>query len=294
MRSTLAIPLALTVLVSLMIAGPVKAAERQLAHMVYFKLQDGSPEAKEKLVAACKKYLAGHEGTVFFAAGVLADDLNRDVNDRDFDVSLHLVFESKAAHDKYADHPRHLEFIAEHKENWTKVRVFDSYLAGGRSAERREGRPAESREGRPTERREGRPAEGREGRPTERREGRPAEGREGRPTERREGDRVGQVPLPDPAANFAGMIVAKILAKPEGRLVVHVEKVAKVWERNRAKDPQSLVDKRVQVNAGEGELIGKFLRAVQVGETVELDVAHKRGDALTILELTPDQRARVK
>ena len=34
----------------------------------------------------------------------------------------------KAAHDTYQDHPRHLRFIEENKELWSKVRVFDSYL----------------------------------------------------------------------------------------------------------------------------------------------------------------------
>jgi Stress responsive A/B Barrel Domain len=101
----------------------------QLAHMVYFKLKDNSGGARAKLVAACKLYLTGHDGVVSFATGTLAGDLKRDVNDRDFDVSLHIVFDNKAAHDKYQDHPRHLKFVEENKENWEKVRVFDSYLS---------------------------------------------------------------------------------------------------------------------------------------------------------------------
>jgi hypothetical protein len=101
----------------------------QQAHMVYFKLKDNSGAARAKLVAACKLLLNGHEGTVSFATGTLAGDFQRDVNVRDWDVSLHLVFANKAAHDKYHDHPRHLKFIEENKENWEKVRVFDSYLS---------------------------------------------------------------------------------------------------------------------------------------------------------------------
>jgi hypothetical protein len=101
----------------------------QLAHMVYFKLKDTSGASRAKLAAACKLYLSGHEGTVFFGTGTLAGDLTRPINDRDFDVSLHLVFVNKAAHDKYQEHPRHLRFIEENKDNWEKVRVFDSYLS---------------------------------------------------------------------------------------------------------------------------------------------------------------------
>jgi hypothetical protein len=99
-----------------------------LAHNVYFSLKDKSPAAKQKLVAACKKYLADHPGVVFFAAGTLAEDLKRDVNDRDFDVALHIVFKDRAAHDKYQDAATHQQFIDENKDNWAKVRVLDSYV----------------------------------------------------------------------------------------------------------------------------------------------------------------------
>ena len=41
--------------------------------------------------------------------------------------------------------------------------------------------------------------------------------------------------------------------------------------------------------------MARFLDGLKVGETVELDVAHRgEGEALTILELTEQQRARVK
>jgi hypothetical protein len=110
-------------------AVETQAAGPQLAHMVYFKLKDDSPEAREKLIAGCKTYLKGHDGTVFFSVGGLAPDMQRDVNDRDFDVALVIVFENKAAHDKYQDHPRHNTFIEQLKPNWAKVRVFDSYLS---------------------------------------------------------------------------------------------------------------------------------------------------------------------
>ena len=101
---------------------------KALAHMVFFKLKDNSPEAAQKLVDACKKYLSDHEGTLYFSAGVRAKEMKRSVNDTDFDVALHLVFCSKAAHDKYQNHPRHLKFIEENKDNWAGVRVFDSYV----------------------------------------------------------------------------------------------------------------------------------------------------------------------
>ena len=99
-----------------------------LSHDVYFTLKDKAPEAKKKLVDACKKYLTRHAGEVFFAAGTLAEDFTREVNDRDFDVALHIVFKDKASHDTYQDSGRHKQFIEENRDNWKKVRVFDSYV----------------------------------------------------------------------------------------------------------------------------------------------------------------------
>ena len=101
-------------------------AETLLAHNVYFALHDNSQPAQEKLIAACKKYLTGHAGIVLFAVGSLAKELCRPVNDRDFDVGLHIVFTDQAAHDRYQDAPAHHQFVAENKDGWKKVRVFDS------------------------------------------------------------------------------------------------------------------------------------------------------------------------
>ena len=99
-----------------------------LAHNVYFTLNESTPAARKKLVEACHKYLSDHPGTVFYAAGTVCD-LNRDVNDRDFDVGLHVVFADRAAHDAYQVAPKHLKFIEENKATWKKVRVFDSDVA---------------------------------------------------------------------------------------------------------------------------------------------------------------------
>jgi hypothetical protein len=111
------------------LAVPTFAAEPQLAHMVYFKLKDNSDASTGKFVAGCKEFLSEHEGVVYFSVGVIAKDFNRDVNDKDFDVALNLVFRNKAAHDKYMTHPRHLKFIEEYQKAWSKVRVFDSYIS---------------------------------------------------------------------------------------------------------------------------------------------------------------------
>lgn len=111
-------------------AEPSQKGATMLVHNVYFSLKNPSPAASAKLVAACEKYLSKHPGTVFFAAGTVSD-LDRPVNDRDFDVGLHIVFDSRAAHDTYQDAPLHLQFIEENKGDWAKVRVFDTDAKGG-------------------------------------------------------------------------------------------------------------------------------------------------------------------
>ena len=127
-RSTFSLLVLASLGLALSPAAPAAEPGRSLAHDVYFTLRDASPGAKQKLVDACRLYLTGHEGTVFFAAGVRAEEMTREVNDRGFDVGLHVYFRDKAAHDAYQDHPRHQQFIAEMSANWKAVRVFDSWV----------------------------------------------------------------------------------------------------------------------------------------------------------------------
>jgi len=98
-------------------------------HSVYFSLHDNSDTAKQHLIDECKQYLAAHPGIVFFACGVLTPDLNRPVNDRDWDVGLHIVFQDQATHDQYQVDALHNEFVARNKDTWAKVRVFDTTAA---------------------------------------------------------------------------------------------------------------------------------------------------------------------
>ena len=102
------------------------ASSDLLIHNVYFLLLDRSAQARQRLLDACRHYLPGHEGIVFFGCGVLAESLARDVNDRDWDVGLHIIFRDLAAHDVYQESGPHQQFIAENRATWKQVRVFDS------------------------------------------------------------------------------------------------------------------------------------------------------------------------
>lgn len=99
-----------------------------LAHNVYFALHDPSEAARARLIADCYKYLSAEPGIVAFAAGEVVASHAREVNVRDWDVGLHIVFESKRYHDLYQNAPDHQTFIDENKANWKSVRVFDTFV----------------------------------------------------------------------------------------------------------------------------------------------------------------------
>lgn len=103
-----------------------------LVHNVFFTLHDRSPAARRKLVEECRTYLPNHPGIVFFACGEVCAELAREVNDRDWDVGLHILFKDKASHDHYQETEAHHTFIDRNKATWAKVRVFDS--VAGQSA----------------------------------------------------------------------------------------------------------------------------------------------------------------
>lgn len=105
------------------------ATPPMLIHNVYFSLNDPSMAAKQALIDACRKYLADQPGLIFFGCGTLAD-LNGPLNDRDYDVGLHIVFKTKMDLEKYEVCDAHKRFIEENKASWKKVRVFDSEVRG--------------------------------------------------------------------------------------------------------------------------------------------------------------------
>lgn len=111
-------------------SGAKAAADKSapLAHMVFFTLAESNDENRANLVAGCKNYLDGHEGVEYFSVGVRAAEYDRPVNDRNYDVALHLVFKTAQDQDAYQTHPRHVQFVKECQGLWKQVRVFDSRL----------------------------------------------------------------------------------------------------------------------------------------------------------------------
>ena len=110
--------------------GDASGRTTMLAHNVYFTLRDNSPEASRTLADACHRWLSGLPGIRFFATGTREEEFSRDVNDLEFDVSLHIFFVDRAAHDAYQTTKNHLGFIEANEASWSGVRVFDSVVKG--------------------------------------------------------------------------------------------------------------------------------------------------------------------
>ena len=116
--------------------------------------------------------------------------------------------------------------------------------------------------------------------------------------EKHQPDHAKKPRLPDPAASFAGMIRGKVVAKYDsGDFALDVAHVMDEWQHSKAENAESLIGKTVLVSGRKehGEPVAKFMRSLKIGEMITIDVAHPgKGEALTILELTEDQRQRIK
>lgn len=115
-----------------MITTPASATaqEPMVGHVVFFKLRESTPNNRNRLVALCHELCKGHPGEVYFAVGEECGDFQRDVNDHDWDVALHIIFATMADHDFYQyKSERHQQFIAVDKGLAGRPRVFDSLIA---------------------------------------------------------------------------------------------------------------------------------------------------------------------
>lgn len=104
------------------------SAEPKIAHCVYFTLKEPTSANIDALIASCDEHLTDHPGTLFYGAGPRGQAFTRPVNDAEYHVGLHVMFENMAAHDAYQASQRHVSFLETNQPSWLKVRVFDSLV----------------------------------------------------------------------------------------------------------------------------------------------------------------------
>ncbi|MGQ9651474.1 MAG: Dabb family protein [Phycisphaerae bacterium] len=98
-------------------------------HCVFFTLKPGTPQSEiDAQVVDGRELLARIPTVRRLETGRRDETMNREVSVTDFDLGLVVLFDNKAGHDVYADHPLHLEYIKRHKPHWERIRVLD-YLS---------------------------------------------------------------------------------------------------------------------------------------------------------------------
>lgn len=101
---------------------------KPFAHMFFFQLCDTSTALVSRFVELCRKYLGGHPGQRHFSIGIRALEINREVSGKNFEVSVHMIFEDIDAFNAYSASPTHEDFITESAGMSPERIVYDSYL----------------------------------------------------------------------------------------------------------------------------------------------------------------------
>jgi len=95
-----------------------------LVHTVYFWLKPGIDRAAFRRQV---ETLAGIPGLIACHVGVPAPTPSRPMIDASYDVALTTVMPDLAVHDVYQTHPLHLAFLANCREQWSRVQVYDAH-----------------------------------------------------------------------------------------------------------------------------------------------------------------------
>src|SRR5262249_59880511 len=88
---------------------------------------DGSDAGRSTFIKALGDDLCSppKEYYVRFSAGARGKGFDRDVNDKDFDVALFIVFENRKGLETYLPADYHKKFIEKNRDKIKGVRVFD-------------------------------------------------------------------------------------------------------------------------------------------------------------------------
>ncbi|MFQ3224062.1 MAG: hypothetical protein ACI8Z5_000305 [Lentimonas sp.] len=97
-----------------------------LIHTVYFWLRkdlDGDKYTEFRLALETMRGIKHAEAMYI---GTPAQTAERPVVDTSYDFALTVIVKDIAAHDAYQDDPIHQTFIADNKELWKKVKIYDA------------------------------------------------------------------------------------------------------------------------------------------------------------------------
>lgn len=95
-------------------------------HVVLFTVKPATPDDRiDAQVADAYTLLATIPTVRHIQSGRREQAMQREVNNREFEIGLVVHFDDKAGHDVYAAHETHLAYVEKHKAIWAKVEVSD-------------------------------------------------------------------------------------------------------------------------------------------------------------------------
>jgi Stress responsive A/B Barrel Domain len=96
-----------------------------LTHIVLFWLNENAPpNERESTLADCDELLKRVPTVREIHTGKPIGS-SRPVVDSTYDIGLCVMFNDRAGHDVYQDHPLHQQFLAKHRQHWKKVVIYD-------------------------------------------------------------------------------------------------------------------------------------------------------------------------
>lgn len=99
-----------------------------ILHSVFFYYKEGiSSEEVERQKAAILKDLSRIATVDSILAGAPLG-VDRAVVDNTYGMSMHLTVADRTALEAYQADPIHLDFLADFKDNWTGVKIYDTVV----------------------------------------------------------------------------------------------------------------------------------------------------------------------
>ena len=105
-----------------------------------------------------------------------------------------------------------------------------------------------------------------------------------------EGEKPSEPPVPEGLRGFRGIIRGPVLNNTEGSLILRIDRIQKVWQGSKAKDPGALktaIGKlvRLGMRAKAHARVREAFAAIKMGDHIEAGVMHTEDGRLTIVEL---------
>jgi hypothetical protein len=96
-----------------------------LTHLVMFWLSQAAPQGERESTLADCEHLLKRIPTVRALHAGRPVGTSRPVVDNSYTIGLCVMFDDQAGHDVYQNHPLHQEFLAKHRQHWSKIVVYD-------------------------------------------------------------------------------------------------------------------------------------------------------------------------